>query len=83
MNLFAGRSIHWLQAELEKAQADLAAGKTLSAWNAEGAGGVKMVQATPQERIEQLLAALHRLDPEAYPAADVRRLSRTRGVFLP
>lgn len=79
-NPFVGRTQVWLEAELAKAQAELAAGKTR---NGAGEGTVNwqsLVQQSPSTRIEQLLRALNILDPTTYPLDSVTRVTRTASV---
>lgn len=80
-NPFIGRDQSWLETQLELAQNDFAAGKTMTAVNAGDTGNSKQVQMSPQQRIEYLLAALSILDPATYPPASVRRDSITRVTF--
>ena len=80
-NPFVGKTQAWLEARLEEAQADLAAGKsTVSA----GEGNVqfsKLVHQSPSERIAMLLRALNVLDPTTYPLSNITRVTRTVAVY--
>ena len=77
VNYFAGKSQTWLETELAKAQADLAAGKTIITASAGDVASGKMIQVDVRERIEKLLYALYLLDSTTYPATNLR-VSRTR-----
>lgn len=66
-NWFIGKSQEWLEAELNKAQSDLAAGKTLTGWSQGGDSASKQVQLSAQERITELLYSLSQIDGETYP----------------
>jgi hypothetical protein len=81
LNLFAGKSQSWLEAELAKAQADLSAGKTVTSVTSDGSSTGKLVQVSAVERIKLLLAALNKIAPDSYPWKDAVSTSRTRAVF--
>ena len=81
LNLFAGKSQSWLEAELAKAQADLAAGKTVTSVSSDGSTTGKLVQVSAVERIKMLLVALNKLAPNTYHYNDVTPVTRTRAVF--
>lgn len=81
MNIFLGKSQSWLEAELAKAQADAAAGKITIRVSTPGVSADKMQEMSIISRIEQLLWALNALDPTTYPAASIKRITRTKAVF--
>lgn len=75
----------WSQTDLEKAldaaQTDLAAGKTTV-----GAGDGQImvkgqVSMRPETRVELILKALNKLDPDTYPLDEITRVTQTRVVF--
>ena len=78
MDPFLGASKSQLEVWLTIAQEDYAAGKTLSEAGAGDANARNLVQMTPLQRIERLLAKLHLIDPSNYPAADIQRVTRTK-----
>lgn len=78
LNPFIGQSREQLETWLASAQTDLAAGKTLSSYGSGDVSGSKQVQMTPLERIEKLLYALYLIDPDTYPLASIRRVTRTQ-----
>ncbi len=78
VNYFAGKTQIWLEAELEKAQADMSSGKTITSVSSGDVSSGKMVQVDVKERIEKLLYALYLLDDTTYPLASSTRTSRTR-----
>lgn len=80
VNYFAGKTQTWLETELGKAQAELAAGKTITTANSGDVGFGKQVQIEIKERIERILYALFKLDPDTYPLASSVRVTRTRMV---
>lgn len=80
-NPFVGWTQAELEAELEKAQSDLAAGKTTVSAGEGAVSFTKLVQTSPAKRVEMLLRALNRLAPETYPLADITRITRTVAVF--
>lgn len=79
-NPFVGWTQAELEAELEKAQNDLAAGKTTVSAGEGAVSYTKLVQASPAKRIEMLLLALYRIDPVTYPLASITRVTRTVAV---
>jgi hypothetical protein len=81
LNLFAGKSQAWLEAELAKAQADLSAGKTVTSVSSDGSTTGKLVQVSAVDRIKLLLRALNKLDPTHYPYNEATSVTRTRAVF--
>jgi hypothetical protein len=87
INYFVGKEKPELEAWLEQAQEDLAAGRSTTRVNARGnAGGVdseEVIEIDVRTRIEQLLFALNQLDPVAYPASSCRRVSRTQVEVYP
>lgn len=78
LNPFIGQSREQLETWLTSAQADLAAGKTLSSYGAGDSSASKQVQMTPLERIEKLLYALYLIDPDTYPLTSIKRTNRTQ-----
>lgn len=80
LNPYIGRTKVWLEAELAKAQQDLSAGKTRIAVGEGTVSSQSMVQQSPMTRIEQILRALYLLDPDAYPLANITRITRTTSV---
>lgn len=82
-NPFIGWTQAQLEAELAKAQSELASGVQI---HTSGAGDVSAsgaVQRSAETRIQQLLLALNKLDPVTYPASDVFRPTRTTAVANP
>lgn len=80
VNYFAGKSKTWLETELAKAQAELAAGKTSNSGSSGDVAFSKQIQIKIKERIESLLYALYLIDPDTYPATSAIRVSRTKLV---
>ena len=76
---FLGRSQEWLEAQLQQAQEDLAAGKTLSSWGNAGDSASKQIQISAHERIRMLLNDLNAIDPDNYPSTSIRRIRTTVG----
>lgn len=79
-NPFVGWTRAELEAELEKAQDDLAAGKTTVSAGEGAVSFTKLVQTSPAKRIEILLRALNKVAPDDYPLADITRITRTVAV---
>ena len=80
-NPFVGWTQAELEAELEKAQADLAAGKTTVSAGEGAVSFTKLVQTSPAKRVEMLLRALNKVAPATYPLSDIARITRTVAVF--
>jgi|GEM_PF-1344828 len=78
---FIGRTQAWLEAELAKAQEDLASGKTTTGWGAGDRNASKKSEASAAKRIQLLRFELYHLNPTAYPKASVQRVTRTKAVF--
>lgn len=78
---FIGRSQEWLEAELAKAQEDLAAGTTSTGGSEGDSTFQEQASSTPQDRIDNLLYELSFLDPAKYPRADVVGRKTVRAVF--
>jgi len=78
---FHGRSREWLEKQLEKAQNDLASGKTLVSWGEGDSSGSKQVQSSPQARIDMLLNDLTIIAPEDFAADDVLPITEARPNF--
>lgn len=76
---FQGRTLEWLESELELAQEDLSAGKTLTSTSAgdASAGMERVAGATPEARISKLKHELSFVDIAKYPASQNRRVTRT------
>jgi len=81
LNYFIGKSQPWLEAELAKAQAEYAEGKTLVQASGGDASASKQVSMSLERRIQQILKALYLLDPVTYPADDVIPVRVTRASF--
>ena len=81
MNYLIGLSQATLEAELAKAQADFMAGRTVTSVSAGDASTGKQMVMSVERRIQQLLKALHILDPVTYPAADVIPNKLTKAKF--
>lgn len=69
-----------LAAELTKLQAELLAGKVVTSVASGDVSAGSLVEISIKERIELILARLNELDPTNYPAADTRRVTRTKLV---
>ena len=80
-NPFLGWTQERLETALSKAQADLAAGKTVIRADVPGISVYNQVDTTPAERIALILRALNKLDPTTYPSDQISRPSTTRAVF--
>lgn len=80
-NAYLGKSQQWLESQLALAQADLAAGKTVTRANSDVIGVQNELGLSTTERIRLLLAALNKLDPETYPADQVSPATQTRAVL--
>lgn len=78
LNLFIGISRDQLERWLRDAQADLAAGKTLSSYGTGDTNASKQVQMDIRQRIAEILNALNAIDSTAYPAAQTKRVTRTQ-----
>lgn len=81
INYFIGWTVKDLEAELRIAQEDLAAGKSVIQAGAGDASTQSRTEQSIQQRIEQLLAALNKLDPEKYPIDQISRITQTRVAF--
>lgn len=81
MNYYIGKSQAWLEAELEKAQAEFAAGKVVTGASAGDASTNKQVSMSLERRIQQILKALHLLDPDTYPAESVIPNQQVKAQF--
>lgn len=81
MNYLIGQSQAQLEAELAKAQADFLAGKTTISVSAGDANTSKQVNMSIERRIQQILKALHILDPDTYPASSVIPNRQTKAAF--
>jgi hypothetical protein len=71
-NYFFGQPREWLEQQIEKVQAEIAAGKTLIQWGAGDSSGQSKIFLTPQARYEMLYAALNALAPDDYPSTNTR-----------
>lgn len=80
VNYFADKTQTWLETQLENAQSDFAAGKTITSVSSGDVASGKQIQVDVTSRIERLLYALYLLDPDTYPLASSARTSRTRIV---
>ena len=80
VNYFAGKTQVWLETQLERAQSDMAAGKTITSVSSGDVASGKQIETNTKERIERLLYALSLLDPDTYPMASSVRTTRTRIV---
>jgi hypothetical protein len=78
---FIGKSQAWLEAELSKAQDDLAAGTTNIGGQAGDSSFTEQQTMDPQQRIDALLLELTYVAPETYPPASIRGKRVTKGVF--
>lgn len=76
-NPFIGKSQAWLEAELAKAQDDLAAGGSIDATGTGSVNSSQNLQIGIMERIELLLRALHILDAVTYPEDGIERTTTT------
>jgi hypothetical protein len=74
---FIGRSQAWLEAELFKAQEELAAGNTVMTVTTGDTQTGAQVQVNIKERIEMILKELNILDDETYPSSAIVRTTRT------
>ena len=81
LNYFIGKSQAWLEAELAKAQAEYAEGKSLVQASGGDASASKQLAMSLERRIQQILRALHLLDPATYPADSVIPVRQTRASF--
>jgi|APGre2960657404_1045060.scaffolds.fasta_scaffold03325_4 hypothetical protein len=81
LNLYIGWEKHELQAELRRAQEDLAAGKTIVDTNTGDVSKGEQVEASAITRIRQILRALNALDPANYPADQITPRNRTKATF--
>lgn len=81
MNYLIGQSQASLEAELAKAQSDFMAGKTTVNVSAGDASSGKQVVMSIERRIQQILKALHILDPVTYPSASVIPNRQTKAKF--
>ena len=77
VNYFVGKTQAWLEAELAKVQADIAAGKTITTASSGDVASGKMVETNAKARFDQLYYALYLLAPTTYPQTGMR-VSRTR-----
>lgn len=80
-NPFIGRSLEWLEAQLEAAQTDLGAGSVVNYAEAGDAKTQTKIDKSPDERIKLILKALNKIDPDTYPIADITAIDRTRVTF--
>lgn len=80
-NPYLGRSQDQLEADLAKAQADLAAGKQVIRADVPGISVYNQVEITILERIRQILRALNVLAPSQYPLDQITPTRATRAIF--
>lgn len=80
-NPFFGRSWDTLAADLEAAQDDLAAGKTISSSGVGETRKTEQVEISARERIRQILLAMNRLRPDAVPLDQISPDRTVRVVF--
>ena len=81
INYFLGWSRQDLEASLRSAQEDLARGKSIIA---SGSGDIRsqnQITLSIESRIQSLLLALYKIDPDDYPIASVTPITRARVVF--
>jgi hypothetical protein len=79
---FIGRTQAWLEAELFKCQAELAAGNTVMSVTTGDTQTGAQVQVNIERRIEMILAELYILDPDNYPRSATVRITRTTPQYL-
>lgn len=80
-NPFIGQTQEQLESALQKAQADLLAGKTVTRADVPGISVYNQLEQTITERIRLILVALNKLDPTTYPADQIAQASTTRVIF--
>ena len=81
INYFVGWDQQDLETELRAAQEELAAGKATIETGSADVRVRSQVENSLTSRIEMLLQALNRLDPEAYPADQISRTSGFKCVI--
>lgn len=81
INYFIGWDLKDLEAELRSAQEDLAAGKQIIQSGAGDATMQNRIEKSAEGRIQMLLRALNKLDPEKYPADAINPITQTRADF--
>lgn len=77
LNYFIGWTQARLEAELTKAQQELAAGASIQSGSGGDTSFSQISQIPIQQRIEMLYRALNALDSTTYPAASITRHDRT------
>jgi hypothetical protein len=83
-NPFIGRSLVQLQADLQAAQDDLAAGKVIEGSGVGETRKKERFDSSPRERIRAILKALSILNPTLYPPGCAISPDRqTRATFRP
>lgn len=83
LNYFIGKTQAQLETALASAQADLLAGSAVMQAAAGDASTQLRIEYDTKNRIELILAALNALDPVTYPAAQTKRVSRTKVQIYP
>lgn len=81
INHFVGWTREELETALRRAQEDLAAGKSIESSRAGDIGKTEHHEKSIDERIEMILAALHKIAPEVYTPENTRKVTRTKANF--
>ena len=80
-NPFVGKTQVWLEAELAKAQDDLASGSSTVSGGEGTVQFSRVLHQSPGARIEMILRALNVLAPNTYPLTSITRATRSVGVI--
>ena len=76
---FPGWSVQRLELKLDQVLEDLASGKVTTSWSAGDTSSSKQITRSLEQVRDELLNDLTILDPDKYPAAEVRRVTVTIG----
>jgi len=79
---FPGKPQAWLETELDKVLADLAAGKTVQSYTAGDSSGSELVSISIMRRKEMILSDLNKIAPDTYPRATTQPARITRPSYL-
>ena len=82
-NPFIGRSLQWLEANIQQAQDDLAAGKNIESVGSGDVRKQERIEKSIESRLMLLLAAASLKDPDKYPPDSCYPITEARVTFAP